>query len=654
LDSPFKDQLNPIFEFFQVSNIYTKTQILSNSSSFKGNDPLWKIYLAKQESDYAPMIIIDEGNLINPSDNMLSLSLIEKQNDLRRCLSSISPKAIGIIEKAMKEHGHYVPEKNLKKELDWDMVSELDGINLVWRPVHKLKNPDFVKDMDWDFFIDKLIKWDSDEKDPRLNLIHKTQLLKGYEPRANTHSLIVLNAGVGKSIHFQIHGINYDKVTRNAFLGFAKSKTEINIGTLDGTELPIGIDQIEVGSWGIMDFMFNIMEYGEARVSSGAVDFKVKSKSPISLIANPIGDDYNPEKSFGAILSHLTDNPAIGRRFGVIAYGTDYNIIETKSTSQSMEWWKESSTFFRAVEEYIKDKIVAVYRDEKLWGFLNKPIVGYKERISTIANNSSDSTIKRFLIEHSAAGQSRVRSAAFNASLVDHLKDLFTDNFKIDDVFEHAEENLLPQIISINVESANNIVKTIGAEENLYREVYLDAAPDYMKEIIIAVEYMRRNKVASSVFLLSTTDYRPAESRYQNIGQCIRKLIKRKRGIAQFNKMTTKWFNFAFEPMDNDLKITLFDNNPISIIPIIPNIPKIPKGGDSDSENVQPSKGVQRVQRVSDMIKDVIKYMSPQIKYSTDQISAYMNWSIAETEKVLQLMARDGTIWNNAGRWQIE
>lgn len=652
MDSPFKDQLNPIYEFFQISNIYTKTQILKNSSSFKGSDPLWRIYQAKEEEDYPSIIIIDENDMIRPNDNKVSLTCIEKGGGLRRYLTSASPKALGVIEGVMKENGIYVPEKKLQKELDWDLIKELEGTNLMWSPVPKLKNPDYVKEMDWDFFIDKIIKWDSEEKDPRLNLIHKSQLLKGYEPRANTHSLIVLNAGVGKSIHFQIHGINYDKVTRNAFLGFAKSKTEINKGTLDGTELPIGIDQIEVGNWGIMDFMFNIMESGEGRVSSGAVDFKVKSRSPISLIANPIGDEYDPEKSFSAILSHLTDNPAVGRRLGIIAYGTDYAVIETKSTSQSMDWWRESATFFRAVEEYVKEKIEAVYHDEKMWVFLNKPIPGYKERITSIANNSSDSTIKRFLIEHCSAGQSRVRSAAFNASLVDHLKDLVTDTFKIEEVIQHAEDTLLPQIISINTESANNIVQTIGAESNLFREVYIDAAPDYMKEIIAAVEYMRINQVVSTVFMLSTTDYVPSESKYQNIGQCTRKLIKRKRGIAQFNKMVTRWFNFSFEPVDNDLKITLFDMKPITPIPKIPNIPKIPKGETPEIKNIKASNRVFRVQRVSEMTKEVLEYMVEGIKYRTEEITACLDCSDEEANKVLTLMARDGSIWNNGGWWQ--
>ena len=646
MDSPFKDQLNPIYEFDQIGLIYTKTQIIKNSPSFKGADKMWSLYQARQESDFPPMLVIDENNLIKQNENEISLEAIEKEGDVRKYVTSISPKAREKIEAIISENGFYVPPKKQREDADWDMVSYLVANNLVWRPVHKLKDPDFVKTMDWAFFVDKLIKWDADKKDARLNLIHKTQLLKGVEPRANTHSLIVLNAGVGKSIHFQMHGINYDKVTRNAFLGFAKSPTEVHKGTIDGTELPIGIDQIEVGNWGIMDFMFNIMEYGESRVSSGSVDFKVKSKSPISLIANPIGDDYDPEKSFGAILSHLTNNPAIGRRFGIIAYSNDYAVIETKSTSQSLGWWKESSTFFRAVEEYIKDKIYAVYHDEKLWDFLNRPIVGYKDRLKKISERCNDSTIRRFLIEHGAAGQSRVRSAAFNASLVDHLQELFIDEFKIEDVFQHAEENLLPQLIQINIESANNIVKTIGAETDLFREMYMDASPDYMKEIIIAVEYMRRNVVNNTVFLLSTTDYKPTTSGYQNIGQCMKKLIKKKRGVAQFNKMTSTWFNFNFEPVDNDLKITIFDMTPIPIIPIIP------IEEEKEKQIPSASKRVQRVQRVSEDIKDVFEYMENDKKYSVQEIAAYFMWNDEESKKILNLMIRDGSIFMIGGRYK--
>ena len=64
--------------------------------------------------------------------------------------------------------------------------------------------------------------------------------------KINPHSLQFTSGGTGKTEFYRRLGHQYDKVTINNFLGFAKSPEEIYPGTVDGTELPIGIDQIEI------------------------------------------------------------------------------------------------------------------------------------------------------------------------------------------------------------------------------------------------------------------------------------------------------------------------------------------------------------------------------------------------------------------------
>jgi len=659
MDLGLKEHLNYIQRFFQIRHVYTKTEFCTNEGKgFTGLDPLYTIYEAKQENEFPGIIVIDSKNLITPREDQISIDFFQSSNELGQYVNFISPAAKTQLEQIMKDNGFSVPSP--KEREGWNLADELFKNRLCFKPVKKLRNPDVVFTMDWAFFVERLIRWDSEEKDPRLNLIHKTQLLKGIEPRANAHSLICLNAGTGKSIHFKIHGINYDKVTKNAFLGFAKSPKEVFKGTVDGTDLPIGIDQIEVGNWGIMDFMFNIMEYGESRVSSGGVDFPIKSKSPISLIANPLGNSLDAERGFSTILGHLTNNPAIGRRFSIIAYSQEYAIITTKSTQQSLDAWQECSIFFRAVEEYVKEELKKIYREAKLWDWLNKEIPKYQENMFEIVGGTYDETIKTFLLEHAGAGQSRVRAAAFSASLVDHLQDIIKNEYSLDEIIQHAEESILPDIIRINLESANNIVQTIHDEKKLLVNAYLNSLPSYLKEIIYAVETTKQDILHDQVFMLSTVDYHPEDSTYDSIRQCMRKLLQRKKGISEFNANTLKYFGFVFEPFDdtNDVKITVTDktNSPYLTMPIMPKMPIVPR--EYNPENLEPVLSKQALWALSSPPKSskqkmdaIYDFMGPKIGYNVNSLREYFDWSLKEIVGYLEAMERAGQVFLQGFKW---
>jgi len=661
MDLGLKQYLNHIERYFQIRHIYTKTEYNSHEGKgYKGMYPIYTIYGVKQENEYPEIIVIDTQNLVTPREDQLCLEFFQSSSELNQYINFLSPQAKIQLENIMKDNGIWVPDK--KEREGWNLSDELYKAKLCFKPVKKLRQPDPVYEMDWSFFIERLIRWDSEEKDPRLNLIHKTQLLKGIEPRANAHCLICLNAGTGKSIHFKIHGINYDKVTKNAFLGFAKSPKEIFKGTIDGTELPIGIDQIEVGNWGIMDFMFNLMEYGEGRVSSGGVDFIVKSKSPISLIANPLGQSLDAERGFSSILGHLTVNPAIGRRFSIIAYSQNYNVITTKSTQQSMDSWQECSLFFRAVEEYVKEELQKIYHDPQLWDWLNLAIPKYYEQMYEILGTSPDETIKTFLLEHANAGQSRVRSAAFNASLVDHLQDIVKNDYSLKEIIQHAEETILPDIIRINLESANTIVQTIVDEKKLLINAYMNAQPTYMREIIYAVEYAKANQIAADVFMLSTVEYKPDDTTYENLRQCMRKLLQRRKGIAEFNANTLRYFGFVFEPYGgNDIKVTITDPtlSPYISMPKMPKMPKVPNRDETENQNPTLSKSAlwalssseDGKKSIRDVAFDIYEFMGTQVGYDVESFRAYFSFSLLEIDDGLKWLAGNSLIYNRLGKW---
>ena len=324
---------------------------------------------------------------------------------------------------------------------------------------------------------------------------------------------------------------------------------------MDGSKLPIAIDQIESGEWGIMGFMFNIMESGEGRVSSGGVDFTVKSLSTFAFLAN-VEDEDNPEKSFGALLKHLTENPAFGRRFGIIIYGNDYNIITGRSSYEAWEEWKRCAMFLRAVEEYAEPQLETIYKDQRIWTWISLPILGYNEKIITYTKSLNNALARSFLREHGKAGQVRVRSAALSIALLDHLDRIALNDYDLTTILEYSE-HILEDIVSINLESIANMAENISNDIKLYAKAAYERQPEYIQIIIAAVEYARRNKIASDVFYLNALDYSPESETYTHLSKAAYKYTQKIHNRAILNTTLKQYFGFTIEPDESGLMINL-------------------------------------------------------------------------------------------------
>ena len=639
MESPYDKYLNPIIQFNILSHLYTKTQLKPNSRKFKGSEPVYSIWQAKQEIEYPGIIIFDKEGYIDPSDQELALIVIDEEKTIEQYVTFVSPRAKKKIKGTLEENGYTVSKDNE------DTISKpLAKSQICYRPINKIRDIWSIDELDWEQFIDKIIRWDAINKDPRLNHIHKAQLLEGLDQRLNAHALVVLNAGVGKSIHFNIHGIQIDKATRKSFLGFAKSPEEVYPGTVANSRKPIGIDQIEVGEWGILDFMFNVMEYGEGTVSAGAFKFTVKTRSPFTLNANPISDKLNPEKNFGIILDHLTRNPAIARRFAVIAYDTNYNVLNTKSTPESLRAWKKASNFFRAVEQYARPLLHKIKEAPEIWEWLNTPIPGYQDKIKEVTKSCQDNGIKQFFEEHGKAGQSRVRAAALQCSLVDYLQDIALERVEIEQIIEHAEDQL-PTFIQINIESANNIVQSASNLAKFAAEVFLNSQPAYIQEIIYAAEFTKRQTFLGSVFILNDAEYRPSNDSYQYISQCINKLADRKRGIVQLNNALAKHFKFRFELQGKNLEMIYLDKTPIPWI-------KIPgHDEETDIETPKPELDLEPTPRERiDILYDHFK----RVKQTKEaNIALELGWTLDTVQKTCALLARDALIYKHLDEWRL-
>ena len=637
MDSPWARYMFPVVQFALFEHIYTRTRTIQNKKDgiFKGVEPVNSVYQAKQEPEYPPIIILDKHQLVRVKNKEYSLRPLDEAGEISPFTGFISPKAHDSIVKALRENGRQIP----RKKDEYHLHDELAHSGIAYVPVQRIKNILDLEELDWPEFIQRLLRWDAVNKDPRLCLAHKAQLLRGIEARLNAHALICTNAGTGKSIHYHINGVLIDKATRNAFLGFAKSPSEIYKGTVDGEDLPIGIDQIEVGNWGIMDFMFNVMEYGGATVSSGAVKFPVRSKAPFGLMANPISDRYDVEKGFGAILEHLTRNPAIGRRFGVICYGSDYTVLVNRSTPESLDNWRYQATFFRAIEEAAHSELVTIMNMREVWDWINLEIPGYQARFLKITEGAGTNNVRSLFREHGKAGQSRVRAAALQCSLVDSLQDIVLERYDVGDILEHAEE-LLHGFTELNLESAVNIILNAGSEERLFAEHWFDSCPEYLKEIVYAVEFARRQGILGSSFNLNDIEYKPVGPGYSHLSQCIGKLTKRKRGVALFNEKCRKHFGFSFRPDGGQLIILLEKKNPISWL-VLP-------GAESQELEMFDLEVSPQEKR-----NRVYEFIGKCGGVSKDEIRGELGLTRSEVQLITSAGKRDGAFVEHLGKWRL-
>jgi len=510
---------------------------LSESGEFLGKERLWTLFKAIEKRYSRPILILDTDGIVNPANLNLALTIEDDPETIEEWLEEVPYHVKKKIKRLLLKYGY--TEEDLKE----DLAQCLAGSYILYRPIPKLKSKAILNEIDWKTFIDELVEWKC-TLDPRFKLIRKATILRGVKPKYNPNSLQFTNGGTGKSDFYRKVGLLIDKATAKSFLGYAKSPDEIYPGIIEGMEKPIGIDQIESQSAPqIMRYLFNIMEFGSALVSSGAAKFKVESKSSFHILGNPIGYETDPAKSFSRLMAHISYNPAIGRRFGLIVYGTDFKRIEKKD--EDFENWKKAIALFRAVEEAAAKQLQRIFNDKKVFTWLNKEIPNYAENVRQIVSEIKDENIRTFLIEHAEGGQHRVKAAALNIAIVENLDKIALEKYSIDELLEEAEIHL-HKIIELNIKSISNIAKSYELEKQQLIRLYFENLPDYMKEIVSAIELMKKELDQPTEIPLMNIPYQPSNENYSHFSKCIDRL-KRRKNIETLNNKLREYFGFELK-----------------------------------------------------------------------------------------------------------
>ena len=339
-----------------------------------------------------------------------------------------------------------------------------------------------------------------------LKTVRRATLLRGVRQETNPHCIIVLPGQTGKTEFYRAIGILEDRATSKSLIGFADTSGP-HPGSLHRCDLPFAIDQLEESeTWAILRYLLGLMESGTARVDTAAYPFEIQSLSPIIFLANPIGgssidESFDPKKDFALLLLHLSRNPASGRRFGVILYDYDredekYRVPRIEKREKDLrELLSEKIQLFRAVEEYCRPKIKRIVSE--LWDWLNKRneawINSALEVIQTLKENHETRRVYEFLAEFIYNGNTHTRGAALNIAIVENLDRIALNDISTDELLNAAEDHL-HDILELNYQSLVNITQSY--ERVMEREVarIFDTLPAYLKEIISAVEWLRRKE----------------------------------------------------------------------------------------------------------------------------------------------------------------
>mgnify|MGYP000574841169 CR=1 FL=1 len=541
-DSPLRKTIR----FSWIQQIYAAPKReFSKSGDLVSNEILFRLYLARGEPGEPPIIIYDSDGLVNP-------------RRLEYALRHLSPEEVDeLLQK--------IPEPVRKKI---EKLVLLGLADVFFTPVPRLRDPSVLKKMDWEGFVAEIINPKNSVKYRPLLLVRQATLLRGIKQAVNPHSLIVLPPQTGKSEWYGAIGVRVDKARAASLIGYA----DVNgprYGSLHASELPYCIDQLEESEAPeILRYLFNLMEDGEARVDNAAYPFGIWSLSIINLLANPIG---SPKNNFGYLLGHMSKNPALGRRFGIILYDYDregHQVPRVEKRERDLkELLSPRISFFRAVEEYARPRIRKIV--DEAWDWLtekNETWVKQALDVLTVVDSEETRNLHEFLTYFVTLGNTHTRGGALYAAIVANLDQIALGDYDLNDILTDAEE-FLAELLDINYFSLKNIVESFEETREEAVARLFDSFPIYLKEIVSAVELVKRKITKVPVTIpLSKIRYKPGSPKFGYFSEVLRDA--RKSNPQRWNSKLKDYFGFELKREDNDLTATIISMSPAPIDPL--------------------------------------------------------------------------------------
>ncbi len=569
-----RELLNPRVELGYVRLEFTEPRLGLNSTSLSSAGIGARLWKGAVHRTAPPVLIYDRDDLISPGDLCLALELLDGPDVAEiEELGEAYPAVRQILVRVAQDWGWTSHEGQRGRDKWREALNFLQSLGKVlYRPVGLLKDPKLVRNLDWAEAVNAVVGFgfsrEENERgegvDPRLLRLREATFLRGVVPQAEPWALVAAPSGIGKSEFYELAGRHDAKVTANGLLGYAKSGKEIYPGSLDGVDLPYAIDQIdEQSAWAIARYLFDLGETGVARISTGGTNFSVRFGGLLIFLANPgVGESA---RSFGHLISKLTLNPSLGRRFGLIYYFKDAQPLKRKLSPQERAEWRAAIEIARAVEELARPQIEAIYADPAVWDWLNRPMDAWRDLALDAIKGIDDELVSDFLGNFVTAGQVRLRNAALRAAIFRQLKDLALGEMCVNELLALAEDLLLDYL--------NDVLASLKAINATWEETWskqvratFEALPTYLKEIISACEHARRagkiERGAEIDLLAFSRHYTPSSGLY--FSKIIHDVLRR--NPDRHNERLKRFFGLELKRVDGRLHVIFHEAEPIQDI----------------------------------------------------------------------------------------
>jgi hypothetical protein len=471
---------------------------------------LWTLWEAGRKPESRRFLILDSDGYVREKRTAYCLALADPQ-EVAEAVRAAPEDVLKRLKRIAGAGGGGKGGEGGGEEDERLAVAEaLVRRQLVLKPVPSLRNAEFLRDIDWRAFVEEELLTYGAPVDPRVLAARRALALKGVDGRYSPHALIVVPSGVGKSVFPKVFGLLCDRATPKTLIGYATSE-KVERGLIDGAEEVIGFDQIESSEVGnLARYMLDYMEDGRCTFAVGGAVVVEEGTAPLLFLANPLGT--GGEKDFQHVLDMVNENPALGGRIAIIVYipneeaerkevsvirGTPYEL-----SPEEEEKWRGLVRLLRAVEDYCRKELRAIYRHPKVVEWLKRPIAvegedgrsrSYLEAVKEIAGSlaAGNPKLYEFLLNHASQAGRKIRGAALQAALLYNLKDIALNEHSIEKILEEAEERLR-EIVSVNLGSIASIVRDYEGKREKTASSIFHALPENFKLVVQALEAYRR------------------------------------------------------------------------------------------------------------------------------------------------------------------
>lgn len=419
--------------FHAILPIYQKTDVMDTPEGLSITLGA-KMFAAYSTMSSSPIYIIDDKNIIHSKKTSLPITHLEKD--------------IGDI------FGYKEREYILAKVQKDPRIEEFDDIeDYVYGTTYSFNDATINRWVDintempteeYKTLINDILMFKADQKDPTLVKVNKASIPMGFVMRYQPHTILITPPNAGKTAFYDIAGKRIDKATRNTLLGGAKWTDDKAYGLFHEQYYALTIEQVESQNIeNLIGFLLSFLESGKANVAGGGTEMTVIGACPLVITANPLELTGSHSGVLREIIQHLCRNSyAIGRRFGILAYGDYLPIIDKSGTYDPVEH-KALMDIYRALEERATNSLVKFWAHPKVREFCGQPV--YDREVYDKILNTDVVEVRSFLLAHYAHSFPHIRGAGINMAIVDNLPRLAMNDILFLGDFEKTVNDILEQ-----------------------------------------------------------------------------------------------------------------------------------------------------------------------------------------------------------------